>query len=370
MQVNRYPAVIIDHRKYRENARTVYRWCHEKGLLVAGIIKGTSGITGIAADLVWAGADMIGSSRLDQIRHAQAEGVQSTWLLIRIPMLSEVPDVVATADISLNSELAVLAALNREALRQSRVHRVILMADLGDLREGWIDQEELIQAAVQVETAMDGLRLEGIGTNLGCYGSVMPTKDKLESLAALAERVEEAIGRPLDIVSGGATSSLMAVFDGYLPARINMLRIGAAPMTGPLEDLRTSYGRREMDALHDDAFVLEAEIIELKTKPSYPIGELGVDATGHSPTFIDRGMRRRAIVAVGRADYGDPYDIIPELAGAEVIGASGDHTLIDVTDVEAPLHIGDVLRFRLRYSAILNLTANEDIAVREISALD
>ena len=366
MQENSYPAIVIDHERFRENARTVYGWCHAHGIRVAGIIKGASGVSGIAADLVAAGADMIGSSRLDQLRHAQEEGVRSTWLLIRIPMLSEVPEVIRTADISLNSELCVLEALDREAVRQGRVHRVILMADLGDLREGWYDPDELVEAAKRVETGMKGLHLEGIGTNLGCYGSVMPTQDKMETLAALAGRVEEAIGRPLDLVSGGATSSLMAVFDGYMPERVNMLRIGAAPMTGPLEDLRTSYGRTEMDGLHDDVFTLEAEIVELKTKPSYPVGTLGVDATGHSAVYEDRGLRRRAIVAVGRADYGDPYDIIPELAGAEVIGASGDHTLIDVTDVAEPLRIGDVLRFRLRYSAILNLTTGGKVTVRQI----
>ncbi|MDI4740284.1 hypothetical protein MJN54_33745, partial [Salmonella enterica subsp. enterica serovar Kentucky] len=41
-------------------------------------------------------------------------------------------------------------------------------------------------------------------------------------------------------------------------------------------------------------YILEAEIIELNSKPTVPVGELGVDAFLQSKTFVDRGIRRRA----------------------------------------------------------------------------
>ena len=150
-----------------------------------------------------------------------------------------------------------------------------------------------------------------------------------------------------------------------MPDKINLLRIGAIIFCGPLEDLRTCYGRKEVDGLHDDVFTLQAEVIEVKTKATHPIGKLGVDAFGKRSVYVDRGMRRRALLAIGRADYGDIGDIIPQLEGAEVIGASGDHTILDVEDCKEPVRVGDVITFKVRYSAILSLTSSENVTKYE-----
>jgi predicted amino acid racemase len=151
-----------------------------------------------------------------------------------------------------------------------------------------------------------------------------------------------------------------------MPAKVNMLRIGEVVFTGPLVQIREAYGRKEVDVMSDEVFVLETEVIEVSTKPTYPIGELGVDATGHTAVYKDRGSRRRALLAIGRADYGDPGDLVPMLPGAEVLGASGDHTILDIEDCAENLRAGDVVRFKLRYSAILYLTASENVTIYEI----
>ena len=83
-------------------------------------------------------------------------------MLIRIPMLSEVKDVVRLADISLNSEFEVIKALNEEARRQGKLHKVILMADLGDLREGFWDKDELVDVAEYIEDKMINIQLVGV----------------------------------------------------------------------------------------------------------------------------------------------------------------------------------------------------------------
>ena len=288
-------------------------------------------------------------------------------LMIRVPMLSELEGVVRTCEYSLQSSLDTLKAISEEALRQGKTHNVILMADLGDLREGFFEKEELADVAKHVESELKGLHLAGIGTNLGCVGSVKPTEEKMLMLADWAEAAEAAIGRPLEVVSGGATSSLMPLFDKVMPPKVNMLRIGAVVYCGPAEDLRTCYGRTEVDVMSDEAFVLEAEVIETNTKPTHPIGELGVDAFGQKATYVDRGRRKRAILAVGRADYGDIGDILPQLEGAEVTMASGDHTIMDIEDCKEDLRVGDVVRFKLKYSAILRLTTSENITIEEIN---
>ena len=359
------PTLIVDHEKLRANMRTVIGWCRDAGIDVAGVIKVTTGMASVALDYESCGAKWIASSRMEQLKRAKDTGVKIPLLLIRIPMLSELEEMVQICDYSLQSSLDTLKAVEEAALKYNKVHNVILMADLGDLREGFFEKEELVAVAEYVENKLDGVHLAGIGTNLGCVGSVKPTEEKMLMLADWATAVEEAIGRPLEVVSGGATSSLMPVFDGVMPKKVNMLRIGAVTFCGPQEDLRTCYGREEVDVMSDEALMLEAEVIETNTKPTHPIGELGVDAFGKKATYVDRGRRRRAILAVGRADYGDIDDIVPQLEGAEVTMASGDHTILDIEDCKEYLRVGDIVRFKLKYSAILRLTTSENITIEE-----
>ena len=366
------PTLIIDHRALRSNMDTVIGWCrdaHAKGIDVAGVIKCSGGQASVALDYESCGAKWIASSRLEQLKRAKDAGVKIPLLMIRVPMISELDEMVRICDWSLQSGTATLDALEKAAAGAGRMHNVILMADLGDLREGFFEKEELVDAAVYVEQKLAHVHLAGIGTNLGCVGSVMPTKEKMDMLAEWADAVEEAIGRPLEIVSGGATSSLMPVFDREMPEKINMLRIGAAVHTGSLEDTRTCYGRTEMDVLSDEAFILETEVIEANTKPTHPIGKLGVNAFGEKAEYVDRGMRKRVILAIGRADYGDICDLVPQLEGAEVTMASGDHTILDIEDCKEDLKVGDVVRFRLKYSAIMRLTASENVTIVDKDSL-
>lgn len=361
MTERKYPAIVIDHEMVRHNARTVNEWCQEQGIFLTGVIKGANGIVSVVEDYVAGGAKIIASSRLEQLKRCKDANIGVPLMMIRVPMLSELDEMVQIADYSLNSERVTLDALNKAAGEHKVVHKVVLMADLGDLREGFFNVDELVDTAVYVEKNLENLELAGVGTNLGCYGSVMATEEKMQELADIADRVEAAVGHKLEIVSGGATSSLMGVFDKYMPPQINMLRIGAAILTGPLEDMRTCYGYSEMDALSDAAFTLEAQVIEVKTKASHPIGQLGVDAFGQKPEYVDRGMRKRALVAIGRADYGEITDLVPTIEGMEVIGASGDHTILDIEDVKEPIEVGDIIRFKLKYSAILRITGSENV---------
>ena len=358
------PALIVDHEKLRSNMKKVIGWCNDAGIDVAGVIKVTGGMASAALDYEASGAKWIASSRLEQLARAKAAGVKAPLLMIRVPMLSELDELVQVCDYSLQSDVTTLRATSDAALKAGKTHNVILMADLGDLREGFFELDDLVSAAKLAEE-LEGLHLAGIGTNLGCYGSVVPTEDKMLQLASYAEAVEAAIGRPLEVVSGGATSSLMPVFDGVMPSKVNMLRIGALPFCGAMEDLRICYGRTEADELWDDAITLEAEVIEVRTKPSHPIGELGVNAFGVKAHYEDRGDRRRALLAIGGADFGSTDNLVPMLEGSELLGCSGDHTILDIEDCAEPLKVGDVVRFKLRYTAILHLTSSENVTVCE-----
>ena len=63
-----------------------------------------------------------------------------------------------------------------------------------------------------------------------------------------------------------------------------------------------------MPGTRQDTVKLVAEVIELKRKPSMPIGKIGKDAFGNTPVFEDKGIRLRAILAVGnRMQIGKTY---------------------------------------------------------------
>ncbi len=359
--MRQYPQLEFDLALLRSNADAVISRCRGMGIRVCGVIKGVDGLPEAARVLRAAGAEELGTSRLEQVAKCRAAGVPGPWLLIRIPGLTELPDVVALCETSLQSEWPTLLALEEECLRQNKTHRVIVMTDLGDLREGFWDKKELVDVCERVERELPHVQLAGIGVNLTCYGSTKPTPEKMNELVGLARQVEQRIGRKLEIVSGGATSSFTLVHWGTMPAGVNHLRIGEAILLG--KDLQVDWGIRDMDYLRMDALTLRAEVVEVKDKPTYPIGEFAIDAFGRKPVYEDRGIRRRAILALGRADVGELESLIPREPGLTVIGGSSDHCIVDVEDCPRRLQVGDIVEFSLCYSHMLYATARSDMRI-------
>ncbi len=355
-----YPKIEINLNSLRHNINHILKMTGELGIDVAGVIKGVNGIPECSLAYQECGAKYISSSRLEHIEAAREAGVTLPALLVRIPMLSEVERVIDQIDMSLNSELIVLKELAKVASEKKKKHSVILMADLGDLREGFFDLEEIIATAEYVENECEYLYLAGIGTNLGCYGAIDATPEKMNELIAIAEKIEEKIGRRLDYISGGGTTSLPMVRNKTMPSRINHLRVGEGILVAV--DLPKYWGV-DMGDMKTDVCRLHAEVVELKVKPSHPIGNIVVDAFGNTPTYIDRGTRARAIVAVGKVDYGSPSEIFPTEEGIEVIGASSDHTILDVEDFNGKLKIGDIITFDIDYASIVYVTNCPGIAI-------
>lgn len=356
-----FPRLEVDAGRIRSNAQQIAARCRARGIAVCGVIKGVNGLPEIVRTYKEAGIAELGTSRIEQIVRCREAGIEGPYLLIRIPGLSELPDVVRRCDCSLQSERAVLDALARECARQEKTHSVIVMADLGDLREGFWDREEMVETCVHVERELPHVHLRGVGVNLSCYGSIRPTPEKMNELIDIAREVERRIGRPLETVSGGATSSYTLVHSGAMPEGINHLRIGENILLA--KDLQIDWGIRGMDYLQMDAFTLRAEIIELRRKPTYPQGEFAIDAFGHKPVYTDRGVRLRALVALGRADVGELESLRPVQPGIHVVGGSSDHCILDVEDCPLPLRVGDVIDFRLCYSHVLYATGRDDLPV-------
>lgn len=358
MNRNLYPCVEFDLDLLAENLAALVERCHDSLIEVAGVVKAVSALPEIVRVYEESGVKFIATSRVSQLRIMREAGLtKKPLMLIRIPMLSELPDVVELSDISLQSDITVLRALNEEAKRQNKIHEVILMMDLGDLREGFWNEEDALDAALEVENKLKNLRLAGVGVNLSCYGSVVPTKRNMQALVSLAADIEREIGRPLDYVSGGASTSAYMALNGTMPYRINLLRFGEIGLLGESDNFFPDF-------LHKDVLTIKAEVIECRDKPSFPVGELGVNAFGEVGHYEDRGIRRRAIVAMGRVDYGNCFDLVPRMEGVEVIGASSDHTILDVENVKDKIHVGDVLEFGIKaYGPMAYLTHSDGVRV-------
>jgi len=358
MRGNYYPRVMVDLKKLRNNYDKILEMCKKSNVKVAGVIKGCTGLPECGKVAQDAGCDFIASSRLEQLSGLEKHGITIPLMLIRVPMISEAYDVIRITDISLNSDNQVLKALNREAKKQGKRHKIILMDDLGDLREGYWTIDELIEAALLVENDLKNLELAGIGTNLGCYGAIAPTNEKLKELVDDAEAVEKKIGRKLEYISGGATSSLPRIVEGDLPDRINMLRIGEGIILG--KDLEELWGY-DMSFLYKDVFVLQAEVIEVRRKPTHPVGEIMFDAFGNKNKYEDVGIRKRALLGVGKVDYAYLESIFVRKKGVKILGASSDHTILDVE--ETNIKVGDVIDFDLSYSSLVYATNSPNVKI-------
>ncbi|MBQ5755247.1 MAG: alanine/ornithine racemase family PLP-dependent enzyme [Oscillospiraceae bacterium] len=346
-----YPRVIVNREHLKENVRVMKALCEERGIQITGVTKVFRADPAIAAAYLEAGLTMLGDSRVANLK--RLEGLQAEKWLIRPPMLSEVEDLVRYADASLNSEWEVIRAIAAAARRQGKCHKVVLMADLGDIREGYVDYDELLEVAQKTE-ALEGVELYGLGVNLTCFSFIQSSTEKLTQLADLAEKAGQLVGRKLPIVSGGNSATVHLMLQGGVPAGVNCLRLGESLLFGK-ERAKYQY----LPGTHRDVFTLECEIVEVKDKPSLPWGEVGVDSYGNKPTFVDRGpCRRKAVCALGKQDF-DVETTVPEDPGIIMLGASSDHLMLDITDSEKDYRVGDIVRLQLGYFSTMRAFTSE-----------
>ena len=370
-----YPRLVIDLKKLDQNLKAVAGITKRAGCSLAIVTKCLCAdpemVKVIAADPQ---VDLIADSRVKNIKSfadiAHENGKRT--MLLRIPMHCEIEEVVKYVDLSQNSELSTIRLLNEEAGRQGKIHGILLMIDMGDLREGMFFQyEDKIFEAVEEILQMPNIKLCGLGVNLTCYGAIIPKADNLGGLVNIARKIEDRFGIKLETISGGNSSSIYLALnkelpesemivrqggllpgetmDTYrLPEGVNNLRLGESFLMGN----DTAY-LTKLPGTTDDALILEAQIVELKEKPSIPIGEVGVDAFGEVPEYEDRGVIKRAIVGIGKQDT-DIGGMIPLDPKVDVLGASSDHMILDVTKSDKEYKVGDVVSFKLEYGAALH----------------
>ncbi len=346
-----YPRIKIHLHRLRENAERLTAYLAEKEIEIVAVTKVFGADSKVLQAYYDGGIRHFADARIQNLE--RIDPAFGKRMLLRIPMHSELSRLVKAADSSLQSDMETLKRLNREARRQKKRHGFLLMIDLGDLREGVFDPEEMRTMADQI-LQLDSLDWLGTGTNLTCYGGVLPSPENLKSLSQLTQMLRQETGLALPVISAGNSSSLcLTASEDWIPG-LNQLRIGEALA------LRTesAYGCRFIN-LHTDCFELEAEVIESRVKPSIPIGITGANAFGEMPTFEDRGDRVRLIVAIGRQDA-EADDLVPYDARLDILGASSDHMILDAGNPEETgLETGDIVHFHMNYRAVLRAFTSE-----------
>lgn len=336
------PRIEIDLNKIKHNAIVLQKLYGEKGIEITGVIKGVCASPIIANVLVESGITHIADSKIENLKKMKKASVDATFVLIRTPSMSEIRDVVQYADISMNTELDVVRALSREAVRRGKTHQIIIMVEMGDLREGVLPVN--VPAFIQQVLPLPGIEIVGVGTNFACFSGIVPTKENMRIFSRLVQKLRRQFHIKLPIISGGNSANFQWVMHTKDVGTVNHIRIGESLFLG-----RDTVNGEIIPHLYPDAFRFIAEVIESKVKPSVPKGIRGKNAFGEKMAYKDRGKIRRAILGVGRQDVFVPG--LTPIRPFEILGASSDHIVLNTRNIM--LKPGDEVAFFPNYGAML-----------------
>jgi ornithine racemase len=302
------------------------------------------------------GIKEVHDSRISNLQRIKEIDPETMTVYIKPPPKDTIPDIVSYADASLNTELSTLHLLSEEAVRQEKVHKVIIMIEMGDLREG-VMREELIEFYGKI-FKLPGIEVIGLGTNLNCLHGVMPDGDKLIQLVLYKQIIDLQFNKSIPLVSAGTTVTIPLLLSNQLPAGINHFRVGEALFFG-----KNLFTGGTIEGMSDSVLELNAHIIEISEKPLVPSGELGVNPQGKvSRVDVDDYGKTayRAILDIGYLDVQPDY-LIPADPSIEISDASSDMMILNVGDNPNDYKVGDLVRFKLKYMGALSLMSSDYI---------
>ncbi|MFA5560721.1 MAG: alanine racemase [Acholeplasmataceae bacterium] len=337
-----YPLVCVNLTKYKENIEQMIKLTKPLNIELTVVSK----MYCSKQPLI----DVINESEVKYIGDANIENfikikTKKKKMLLRLPQLHELNTIIKYVDVTLQSELKTIEEMNRLLSKAESVHEIILMFDLGDLREGLYYNQPYLETVEKI-ISLKNIKLIGIGTNLTCFGGVIPDLTVLRRLENIKNEIEKTFNIKLSVISGGNSSAIEMVRKKEIPQFINHLRLGESIILGR----ETAYGK-QIEKMHDDVITVVAQIIEIKNKPSMPDGKTGMDAFGNRVFFTDKGPMNRAILALGKQNV-DCNNLIPT-DDSEILGCSSDHLILNIKDQK--YEIGDTITFKLTYGGILSV---------------
>jgi ornithine racemase len=342
--------IELDKHKLTHNFRFLNELFSSNGIYWGVVSKLLCGNKHYLRTLLELGVKEVHDSRISNLRAIKQinESVQTVY--IKPPPRRGLSSLVRYADVSFNTDLETIRLLSAEANRQHKMHKIIIMIEMGDLREG-VMGDSLIEFYGSI-FKLPSIKVIGIGTNLNCLNGVMPSHDKLIQLSLYKQLIEATFKIKIPWVSGGSSVTIPLLMKKMLPKGVNHFRIGETLYFG--NNLVTG---ETIDGMMKDAFTLFAEIVELIEKPKVPIGELGFNVAGETVEVDeeDRGETSyRALLDIGLLDV-DPKNLFPVKTGLEVSGASSDMLALDLGENPYHLKSGDLVAFHLDYMGVLSI---------------
>jgi predicted amino acid racemase len=351
--------LIIHTQKIKDNIKNLSSYCEKHNLQWSLITKVFSGdkefLRHVLTTDVIQHINSVGDSRLTSLKNLKELNPDMRTIYIKPPAKMYADEVVQYADISLNSSFSTIFALNEAAKRAKKIHQIIIMIELGELREG-VQREDIVEFYEKVFN-FSNIEVIGLGSNLGCMYGIEPSYDKLLQLSLYKELISAKFKRELPLLSGGTSITLPLVENKILPPEINHFRIGEAAFFGV-----TPLTNEKFKNLNTDTFEFTANIIELDEKKIVPDGIISDASIGHTADFDPSQIHKtsnKAILDFGILDV-DKEDIDSLDKEISFVGNTSDMLVVDLGENKTKrgtqkYHIGDKMRFTPNYMGVARL---------------
>ncbi|MCC9135324.1 alanine racemase [Pontibacter silvestris] len=346
--------------KLKQNYNHINQVFQDEGIDWGVVTKLLCGNELFLKEVLDLGVVEVHDSRVSNLKTIKEMAPDVQTVYIKPAPKKSISDIIQYADVSFQTELDIIRLLSEEAVRQRKLHKIIIMIEMGDLREG-VMGDELLNFYEKV-FELPGISVIGLGANFNCLYGVMPTQDKLIQLCLYKQIIDAKFNKNIPWISGGTSVTIPLLFHHELPKGVNHFRIGEALFFG-----LNLFTGETFEGMHDDVFELETEIIELTEKPMLPNGMLAENPSGHS-FEIDESLygkkSHRAILDVGLLDI-NPKFLLPKDESLSVVGASSDMLVVELGENKQHCKVGDVLKFNLRYMGALSVM-NSKYIVKEV----
>lgn len=342
--------IVLNRKKLRHNYRYLDSIFKENDIEWGIVAKVFCGSKLYLKEIVNLGVRQICDSRITNLKIIKSIAPSIETVFIKPAAKRYISSVVKYADASFNTEYETIKMLSDEAVRQNKVHKIIIMIELGELREG-VMRDEFVDFYAKV-FELPNIEVAGIGTNLTCMYGVLPSQDKLVQLCLYEQLVEAKFNKSIPYISGGTSVTIPLIDKGLLPRGINHFRVGESLFLGT-----DVYNYQANPKLYQDVFKLYAEIVELREKPMVPDGDIGHNLTGDELSFGDStadDTSYRAIIDVGLLDV-EPDHIFPTSKNIKIVGSSSDMMVVDLGEDYQKYKVGSLIEFDLNYMGILRV---------------
>lgn len=342
--------VNMYRQKLKKNYKFLDNLFKSNNIEWAAVTKLLCGNESYIREVIDLGISEICDARISNLKTVKAIDPNIQTVYIKPPAKRSIEDIVRYADASFNTEYRTIKLLSEEAGRQNKRHKIIIMIEMGDLREG-IMGEHLIDFYRSI-FELPNIVVTGLGTNLNCLYGVMPSPDKLVQLSLYEQLIEARFERKIMWVTGGTSVVIPMLLKKQLPAGINHYRVGETLYFG--NDL---VADQPIEGMEQDVFKLFAEIIEITEKPKVPVGVLDENPSGEKFVINEDDYGKtsyRAILDIGLLDMAPDY-VVPDDTNLELVGASSDMLVVDLGENEGGYKVGDLISFKLKYMGALRL---------------